>query len=269
MHNYLIMGGDKRQRILYEKLLCENKNIRFASHPEDFEDFAQYTDIILPLPLTRDGITVYTTETNSILNLKDIINKINKGQIVFGGGIPEKIKESLKYQGIKYFDYMSDEKFLTANAELTSQGALRLLLENTERYIVGSQILIVGFGRVARSLAFLLQCLGVKVCIAARSPEKATESGFDSIDIYSLSKQISRFDYIFGTVPCNVIDSEAISNIKDNSVYFELASAPFTAAKEVFIKQNKKHIDGCALPGKFLAEASAEIIAQFISSRSD
>ena len=92
----------------------------------------------------------------------------------------------------------------------------------------------------------------------------ASLSGYKPLKLSSVSSCIFIFDYIFGTVPANILKADDIKAVNDDCVYFELASAPFSALREDFERYNKKYVMGSALPGRYLPYASAMLIADFI-----
>lgn len=261
--SFLIIGGDKRQEYLKNILSEKFQNVRHIMCSADIcelRDMARYTNIVLPVPTTKDKETVYCSNKDVKIKLDDIYKSLTDKQKVYGYGLSDCCKSEC-------FDFMKDKTFKLANAHLTAQGALRLLLDNTEDYIPLKKVLILGFGDVARTLAEILSKLGVEVYIAARNKSqllKASFCGYKTVKLSSAGSCIFIFDYIFGTIPANILRSENVKSMKESAAYFELASSPFTADKEHFTIHGKKHIDGSALPGRFLPLGSAELMADFI-----
>ena len=118
----------------------------------------------MPIPLTKDGETLYSECDELKIKLSYLIDKLRDNQKIFGSGLMPYFKEN----GL---DLMKDSVFKRANAMLTAQGALRLLLESTDDYIVSKKVLITGFGDVAENLGELLLRIGCEVNIKARSPK--------------------------------------------------------------------------------------------------
>ncbi|MBQ7294927.1 MAG: hypothetical protein IJW86_01910 [Clostridia bacterium] len=279
MDNFLIIGGDKRMKVLYETLLSKGIEASHIGNMKDlsaFSDYDYYANIILPLPVSKDGRRIFSSDSNFELTFEKLTEHLMPIQKVFGGGFHGRLKALFDNKKIEYCDIMLDEDFIEANAYLTAQGALRLLLENTEDYITGKKVLIIGFGRVAAALASVLKAVGLDVYIAARSSKqlkKASYFGYKTVKLSNIGAYICFFDYIFATVPSKVLSLYDISLIREDCVYFELASAPFSADKSDFDTQSKKHVSGAALPGKYLSTASGKLIAdyilQFISAKKE
>lgn len=224
------------------------------------EFFSSCKKIVLPFPSTRSNIAF-------LPQAKALSEYLSKDNIVFGGMISNNLKDEMKLSEMKYCDYYENEAYVLKNAQLTSQGAVRLLLENTNEFLVGKKALVTGFGRIGKSLAFLLKSLGIKVFIAARREEAAVEAsafGFEVISFSALKGAMFYFDFIFNTVPSVVFSYRDIAHINDGSIYFELASDPFGAEKKNFELLGKKYVHGGALPGRFYPSAVAQNIVDFI-----
>ena len=58
----------------------------------------------------------------------------------------------------------------------TSEAALAILIENTEKTLFGSNILIIGYGRIAKILAEYLKALKANVTVCARKEIAKTKS---------------------------------------------------------------------------------------------
>ncbi len=267
MKKILVIGGDKRQKVMAETLRSEGICTDFLLSSDDLKKAALYSYIILPVPVSKDSVNIFSAEKGFNLPLDSLIEHLSASHTVFGGGFSPKMKKSLEDKGVNFYDFLEDENFVIGNAHLTAQGSLRLLLESTENYIVGSKALIIGFGRVASALSLTLKAVGIDVYIAARSSRQlqlAKCLGYKTVRLSNLGGFIYYFDYIFGTVPSKVLYSDDINLMRDDCIYFELASAPFGADKEDFIKHGKGYVFGGALPGKYLPAASGRLLCDYI-----
>lgn len=269
--NALIIGGDKRQEYLKNELegkFHEAFHLRYPADKWVLEEIESFSHIILPLPLSKDGEDIYSSD-NLRLKLSDLLCYIQPCHKVFGSGFDCKTLDYLEDKQIDYCDFMKDKTFKRVNAYLTAQGALRLMLNGTEDYIVGKKVLVIGFGDVAETLSEKLRNNGMDVYITARNKRKlslASLGGYKTIALSSLGSCIYLFDYVVGTVPANLLTLSDIIRMKDDSIYLELASAPYTAKAEDFRTASKNYINGSGLPGRFLPLASGKLLADFILS---
>ena len=267
----LIIGGDKRQMYLKKFLETKFDDVVHLYSPAQIgvlDEIESYSHIILPLPISKDGENLYT-DGNLCMRLSDIIPLLNACHTVYASGFDSKTLDTFEDKNIQYYDFMKDKIFKRSNAYLTAQCVLKLMLDNTEDYIIGKKALIIGFGDVADTLAEILRGLGLEVYITARNKHKlslAELSGYKTLDLSAVGDCCYLFDYIFGTVPVNIFKADDIKNMSDDCIYIELASPPYTAEKELFGVYKKRYICGASLPGRFLPMASGKLLAEFILS---
>lgn len=264
----LIIGGDKRQKILSKLLSDEGYKVTHLNEDTDnVRDFVKLNDIIfLPLPVSKDRVHIYSDNGDFKMKLNEVVSAVSEDSVVFGGSIPKEIKDCFEEKGSEYHDCMTNEIFELQNAHLTSQGALKLLLDNTEEYLKDKKVLVTGYGRIATSLSEILRKLHLKVTVAARNEiqlKVAELSGCETINLAAL-RNISCFDYIFNTVPFRIFDYNILSTADKKCVYFELASAPFGGEKEHFEKCGIRYVAGGSLPGRLLAVSSAKLLKEYM-----
>lgn len=227
------------------------------------EHLESFESIILPFPSKRENIGFLTEGA-------ELSYVLGENHTVIGGLIDDEIKNDLEEARIPYIDYFENEAYVLKNAYITSQGAVRLLLENTEDFLVGKNALITGFGRIGKSLAIMLKALGMNVFVAARNETARAEAkamGFGALSLSKMKSTLFYYSFIFNTVPDRIFTDEDIKRLPKSTVYFELASKPYGAEKESFDNHLKCYVSAAALPGKLFPEAVAENIARFIDSQ--
>lgn len=271
MKKTIVLGGDKRQRILSE-ILNENKKDHVCAFSD--EEFSKlgglmpFSTVILPLPCTKDGKTLFSAENTLSLSLSEIEKGVRPGALVIGGNMPPEFCEKLTACGAVVLDYFKDESLTVYNAFLTAQGAVRLLLENTQEFVAGKRVLVAGFGRIGQALSKMLFAFGADVYVAARRKETLTKIfayGYKALDAAHMENAVYLFDYIFNTVPFRIFTKKSVVLMKNGAVYFELASSPFGAEKESFEKAKARYVSGSALPGRFCPRSCAEAVFERIS----
>lgn len=266
----LLIGGDERQRILYD-ILSKNGYSPFHINCSEYsgkenmvEDFSA---IVFPIPVSKDKTRVFTDNKDFVFSHKKTFEFIKNESVIFGGGFSFDEKLYFENEGIICHDILQNEPFNVQNAWFTAQGALRLLLDNEKSYIKGKKALITGFGKIGLALSAFLYKMGLDVTACARNDVQlisAYNMGFKTMKFGELKEAVNKFDYIFNTVPFNVFADDDVKNFKEESIYFELASAPFGTKKEYFEKTKNTYIFGGSLPGRFLAYSSAELIYEYI-----
>lgn len=169
---------------------------------------------------------------------------------LIGGNLPEKIAS--KYPSL---DLLKDDTYQFENAAITAECALRIASERIPFTLRGSSVLIVGWGRIGKHLAFLLQAYGSRVTILSRSQPHRAEAasfGFHAIGPKELPKAIPGFRILFNTAPGLMIPKE-IAELSPHSLKIDLASSPGMEGADV-VKAN-------GLPGILTPESSGRLIA--------
>ena len=107
--NYCIIGGDSRNFYLAKLLSKEKNKVRIYGF-EKLENIKKDTDlnqmiadsdiIVLPLPFTRDSITVNMPFSNQVINIEELIQYL-KNKTIIVGNINEEIEKKLLDKTIK------------------------------------------------------------------------------------------------------------------------------------------------------------------------
>ena len=269
------IGGDKRMFYCAEAL--GEKDLECALYGfDEISDRANSTRcanlgdciinssaLVLPLPLSKDGINVNCGEKR--LPLADIFKSCPEEVPIFGGNVTDKVKALAAQYNRTISDYFDDDVLTEKNAMVTAEGALMLAMRSSERAIFGSKCLVSGFGRIGQYASRIFSHLGARVTVFARrelSRTKAQLEGFTAISGEELSKQIKHFDIVINTVPATIYSERELSGMKSSQIYIELASAPFGLDKKNADKYNVEIIDGSALPSRYCPKTAGEYIAE-------
>ena len=261
----LIFTVNKVQRQLYELLVqkgadCVSAESIDKSKAKEF--LKEFDNIVLPFPSSEESIS-------KVIGGKVLSDVLSENQVVIGGLIYDDLRSEIIKANAKQLDYFENEAYVLKNAFITSQGALKVLLDTTDDFVVGKKVLVTGFGKIGKSISVILKNLGMKVFVAVRSDKARVEAlsmGFDVLSFNQLSGAIFYFDFIFNTVPERVFENRDIKHMRDDAFYFELASKPFGADKTYFDEYDKNYISANGLPGKYYPAAVAENIYNFICS---
>jgi dipicolinate synthase subunit A len=277
---FAVLGGDKRFAQLTSLLANEGYTVYaagFDTQPELITGGAltsamtavKLSDVvILPMPATKDGETLNAPLSSFKIALdKPFFEELSKKKVF--AGLADKLLQigEEKHTEVRLFDYCKREDFQLRNAEATAEGALCEIIANTPRTICKSRCLITGFGRIGKSLAPMLRCIGADVTVAAR---KAVDFalidglGMNTIDYSELPERIHEFDTIINTVPFEVLDRYLVHKINPSTVIIDLASLPGGVDLSAAQKNNITVISALALPGKYSSLSAAEIIKSTI-----
>ena len=137
-----------------------------------------------------------------------------------------------------------------------------VILEYLERSLLGSQCLILGYGRIGKLVSCRLAALGAQTTIAARRPESrawAEAYGHKALDIGHLKGELNHFDVVVNTVPAPVFGEMHLRELKPGCLCVDVASVrgiDLPAAENLGLP----NVWARALPGKLMPETAGKII---------
>lgn len=204
--------------------------------------------------------------SNTKLPVEEFINKFTAKNLI-SGTISEEYKKILLDKNVNYIDLQKREEFTVLNTIATAEGTIQIAMEETQRTIHGSNILVMGFGRIGKVLAKMLDGIGAKVYCEARKNEDIAwikAYGYEPIHLNNLNEKLGKFDVIINTIPFQVLDEERLSLVKKDVVLIDVASNPGGIDRNIAKKKELKLIWALSLPGKVAPLTSAEFIQETI-----
>lgn len=287
-----VVGGDNRQYYLamelWEKgfqITCygmerlEEKD--FVKTPETLELGMFDSDVILlPVPVLQDNLQVKSKEKN--IFLKELEAHIKKGQMIFGGKLPESLKNVCQEKKAQWVDYMELEQVALKNAVPTAEGAILEAMKLSNMTIQKSRCLVIGFGRCGEVLAEKLSALEAEVTIMARSEaarNKGAFYGYQTRDMFGKEseeeasyRKAKKMDYqfIFNTVPAMVMDKSVLKDMLEGKekeeypIIIDISSAPggvdFAFCKEMSVEAGLY----LGIPGKYAPKTAGVILSEAV-----
>ncbi len=278
-----VIGGDLRQLTLAKMLVQDgydvtvygflNYNISESVKSTDDVSLALESDIIiLPVPVSFDGININTPYQDEKLTCDTLIKKLNPLSLVFGGRISDTISQKLSSRGIKHRDYMTRDELAIKNAIPTAEGAIEIAIAETPITIHNSKCLVLGYGKIGKILAKSLDSLGARTYVEARKYADLAlieGHGYEPLTMSETKSRLNEFDIIFNTIPALVLEGKDLEKVRDDALIIDLASKPggvdFDTAKEL----GKKVIWALSLPGRVAPVTAGIIIKDTISNMID
>ncbi len=125
--------------------------------------------IILPMPVSNDGIYVNAPFASDPIRLPSVLQTALPEQTkIFGGRFSESVSAACRNAGYAPLDYAREDAFAIRNAVPTAEGAIQIALEKLPVTLHGLSVLILGAGRISLALQSRLLAFGAKVTVAAR-----------------------------------------------------------------------------------------------------
>lgn len=256
--------------------LCDTEGLNGATVCYSENEVISASDVILlPLPLTRDGIYISSSKEKVALNH---LHFGNKKKLILGGMIPENISNRFKDMGHTVYDYYKSESLMLKNAYATAEGAISIAMSNTKDTIAGSGYAVIGYGRIGKQLARILKLLGADVTVYARRDTAAsdgygyfrlccdgTHNGYAS----DLAASLDMCSVIFNTVPSRVIGADTLEAMKERPIYIELASLPGGIDAQKARELGFNNIYAPSLPSRYAPRSAGEYIFDETQARID
>lgn len=277
---FAVIGGDLRQVYLAGLLAADGYNVFATGFDRDVdvskdviilrsaEEAVHKADcVILPLPFSVDGSTINAPYSRSLITVEEIIGAAENKTIVLGGKLNNAILEAANDKGIKIIDYFKREDMAILNTIPTAEGAIQIAMEELPMTIHGCNALVMGFGKVAKTLSKDLYALGANVYVSARKCSDIAwikSFNYNPLYINELENNAGKFDVVFNTIPAVILTENILSKIKKDCLVIDLASKPGGVDFETAGRIGIKTIWALSLPGKVAPLTSGAIIKDTI-----
>jgi dipicolinate synthase subunit A len=258
-----VLGGDLRYAWAAKALRRDGLPVKTWAVPgmenqaESLEDALTGADLVL-LPMNaiqHEELVVGQQRLPAAL----LPQYLGTNAQLFGGEAPEDLTAWLVSRGVQWHDLLEQPGYVMANAAVTAEGAVQIILERLSCTVQGAEVLVIGWGRIGRFLAEKLKALGANVTVAARREEARAEIfalGMIPEVTGTFALGLSRYNAVCNTVPHQVVTAAQLESVQ--GLCLELASEPggFPKSKQVVLTRG--------LPGKTAPETAGEELAKAV-----
>ena len=287
LYQYSIIGPDLRQAILLQQLEQEKACIFYdvkrreeeyfpvegkragAKRAEDFEEaVTKAQDLLFPIPFCK-GKRINLSDTKEVTP-EELLQLLRPGQKVFAGAIGKAFEEKAKEKGIICYDYMTEERIAVFNSIATAEGTIGEILHSFPYNLHGTSVLILGYGRCAKTLARKLKALDVKVAVYARRKDASMEAyaqGAEPVEKEALLQEMRKYPIVINTIPERIFRGKEIRQLSLETTIYEIASYPYCMDPKEAEKYRVKFRICPGLPGKYSPVSSALILKEYITSQ--
>lgn len=272
IHHYTfsVLGGDRR--MVYAAQMLAMAGFRVLTFGltdvpcqqvtvcDQAEEALRADFILLPVPMSRDGRTLFAPALRSPLFISEILEKTPSHATVFGG-------KTDVFSDPRLADYGKRADFSALNALPTAEGALLLAMEHLPCTVSDAQVGILGFGRIGKATAACFRAVGAKTSVFARREEVcsvATLLGYEAHPLSELASHAGELRCLINTVPAPVIDENTLSTLRSDALILELASPPYGVDFELAKKMGVRTVLGSGLPGKYSPETAGLAVARTV-----
>ena len=244
--------------------LTESKNLIKCNSIKEVVDSSNI--ILGPMPLSIDRKNLSAPFSEEKIDIDTVIEEMsNKNKTFIAGQILDNIAEKLQKGKITYIDLLKREELVVLNTISTAEGTIQLAMEETQRTIHGSKILVMGFGRVGKVLAKMLSGIGADVSCEARKDSDIAwikAYGYTPVHLSELENKLGEYDIIINTIPFLILDENRLNYIKKDCTIIDLSSNPGGVDRKAAREKNLKAIWALSLPGKVAPLTSAQFIQE-------
>lgn len=272
-----ILGGDYRYKLLYDSLVHEGYSVKSYGNSfinigsQNLKELLENIDILVgPIPVTKDNSVVYLPDS-PVITLQNLFEEMYREdvRIFIGGVISSEISSLAVKFNIKTYDFFAREEVAIQNAIPTAEGAIATAINESDITLFGSKALVLGYGRCGKILASLLKGIGADTYSTYRDERTAAyikAFGIKGFNLYELKSRIHAFDFIFNTIPCEILTKEVLKNANKKCLIIDLAQAPggtdFNFARDL----NLRALYCPGLPGRVAPLTAAEILKSTVLS---
>lgn len=277
-----IIGGDARQLEIIRKLIELDAKLSLIGFEQldhaftgavkekmDDFDFSIVDAIILPVPgINLDGQIETIFSNEKVILTEEIIERTPQHCTIYSGisnsylnGITKKTNRRL----VKLFER---DDVAIYNSIPTVEGTIMLAIQHTDFTIHGSNIAVLGLGRVGMSVARTFSALGAKVKVGARKSEhiaRITEMGLTPFLLTELENNVGDTDIFINTIPFPIVTASVISKMPPHTLIIDLASKPGGTDFRYAEKRGIKAILAPGLPGIVAPKTAGQILANVLS----
>lgn len=278
INRFAVIGGDLRQAYLAQSIAQDGYFV-YAAALDDYSFSTvvrktdlqsavnQCTHIVLPLPVTRDGLTIFAPYAAKPLPMDETLAEKLKGKPIYCGQA-QKLPHGGLWDELDIHDYFEREDLAVRNAIPTAEGALQIAMQELPFTINGSDCLVAGYGRIGKVLSRMLKDLGARVTVSARRPEHLAWIESDGMRPVrtELIRDSGQYDIIFNTIPHTVFDARTLAMTAPSALFIELASPPYGVDLDAAERLNIPVILAQSLPGKVAPQTAGIMIKQAIYS---
>lgn len=277
-----VIGGDARQLEIIRKLTELDARLSLIGFEQldhaftgavkeklDEVDFSNMDALILPVPGTNLEGQVETIFSNEkVILTSDMLMKTPEHCTIYSGisnsylsGITNESKRHL----VQLFER---DDVAIYNSIPTVEGTIMMAIQHTDFTIHGSNIAVLGLGRVGMSVARTFHALGAKIKVGARKTEhlaRITEMGLTPFHLNNIEKEVRDSDIVINTIPLLIVTATVISKLPAHTLIIDLASKPGGTDFRYAEKRGIKALLAPGLPGIVAPKTAGQILANTLA----
>ena len=241
-----------------------------AEEVSSLSDVLQKSDVILgATPCCSSPGVLNTPFHDGCLHAADVFSTMRASQLFIAGRVPGDMVQAMNARGIRVVDILEREEMAVLNAIPTAEGAIQLAMERMPITLHDANALILGYGRIGKILAKMLQGIGARVHVATRKLSDAAllrSYGHQYVLYDALDARLGEMDVIFNTVPKVLLHRDNLRYVRKDCVLIDMASKPFGVDFDASRDEGLTVIWAPSLPGRVAPVTAARYIYETVQS---
>ncbi|GAA0332215.1 dipicolinic acid synthetase subunit A [Bacillus carboniphilus] len=277
-----VMGGDARQLEIIKMLNELDAKVTLIGFEQldhaytgavkekvSEANFSEMDAIILPVRGTDQEGQVDTIFSNEkIVLTEELLIQTPKHCTIYSGISNPYLDSIISSSNRKLVQLFSRDDVAIYNSIPTVEGTIMMAIQHTDFTIHGSNVLVLGLGRVGMSVARTFASLGAKVKVGARKTEhiaRITEMGLTPFHLDDLESVVKDVDICINTIPVLVVKANVIAKMPAHTLIIDLASKPGGTDFRYAEKRGIKALLAPSLPGIVAPKTAGQILANVLS----
>jgi dipicolinate synthase subunit A len=277
-----VIGGDARQLEIIRKLTELDARLSLIGFEQldhaftgavkeklDEVDFSNMDALILPVPGTNLEGHVETIFSNEkVILTAEMLLKTPEHCTIYSGISNTFLNGITKEANRPLVQLFERDDVAIYNSIPTVEGTIMMAIQHTDFTIHGSNITVLGLGRVGMSVARTFHALGAKIKVGARKTEhlaRITEMGLTPFHLNEIEKQVKDTDILINTIPLLIVTASVISKMPAHTLIIDLASKPGGTDFRYAEKRGIKALLAPGLPGIVAPKTAGQILANVLA----
>ena len=263
----LIINNDKRMNYLSEYIRDSGMDLiqyHLDSSSFDFHILKETHYLILPFGGIAEDSSIASTH---LYLTEDVLRHLPEDCVILTPIRYPKLLKLLEVVPRKYEVIFDHDEVAIYNSIPTAEGVIYHIIKNTDITIHQAEILVIGSGRIAMTIARDLKALGAYVSVTFRKKKdeaRLFEMGLNPIHIDLMRSDLHHYDVIVNTVPFMMLDEQDLTQVRRDCYVLDVSSKPggvnFKKAEELGIQSEL----ALSLPSIIAPKTAAYYLFRFV-----
>jgi dipicolinate synthase subunit A len=265
--NLSIIAGDRREQEIARCAVAAGAKVRAFGIPwpengiagvqrcQSMSEALDGVDVALcPIPgIAPDGALFAPSHPERLIPSRQDLARMRAPAHIILGWADANLKAHCDALNITLQEYEWDKDLMLLRGQAIVEGALKIMIENTDVTLHKANICQVGQGAIGTLLTRTLLALGADVHVAARNPVQraaAYAAGAEVYQLEALPKLLASADMVVTTVPARILDGELLRHVSKEAFLIDLSAPPGCIDRDAAANLGLKAIWGRGLGGR-------------------